>query len=126
MLLHSGADLFTWKSLIERSAEEARAAGTPIAADYVPTALRHLNDIDQFARGATCRHKALVEYFGQEYVPPGRGKDAEAAGRGAVSVGVRGVRSLSGGYDGGGGGAGDCAEDSFGDCADGAAVWGES
>jgi ATP-dependent DNA helicase RecQ len=67
VLLHSAEDLFTWRFLIEKSAKDAAATGTPIAADYVPTAMRHLDDIDRFARGATCRHKALVEYFGQAY-----------------------------------------------------------
>src|SRR4051812_26954054 len=83
VLLHSGADLFTWKSLIERSADEAQAAGTYVAPDYVSTAMRHLDDIDQFARGATCRHKALVEHFGQEYQLPERAEGGEARGCGA-------------------------------------------
>ena len=70
VLLYSGQDVMTWKSLIENSAAEASLAGTPVSPDYVPTALRHLDDMDRFARGAVCRHKALVEYFGQRYVPP--------------------------------------------------------
>ena len=70
VLLYSGQDVMTWKSLIENSAAEAKFAGTPVSADYVPTALRHLDDLDRFARGAVCRHRALVEYFGQRYVPP--------------------------------------------------------
>ncbi|MGC8625486.1 MAG: RecQ family ATP-dependent DNA helicase, partial [Phycisphaerae bacterium] len=70
VLLYSGQDVMTWKALIEHSAAEAVLAGTPVSPDYVPTALRHLDDMDRFARGAVCRHKALVEYFGQRYVPP--------------------------------------------------------
>jgi ATP-dependent DNA helicase RecQ len=70
VLLYSGQDVMTWKSLIENSAAEALLAGTPVSPDYVPAALRHLNDMDRFARGAVCRHKALVEYFGQAYTPP--------------------------------------------------------
>ncbi len=70
VLLYSGQDVMTWKSLIEHSAAEASLSGTPVSPDYVPTALRHLDDLDRFARGAVCRHKALVEYFGQRYVPP--------------------------------------------------------
>ncbi len=70
VLLYSGQDVMTWKSLIEHSAADAALAGTPVSPDYVSTALRHLDDMDRFARGAVCRHKALVEYFGQRYVPP--------------------------------------------------------
>src|SRR4029077_7918655 len=27
---------------------------------------RHIDDMDKYARGATCRHQALVQYFGQK------------------------------------------------------------
>ena len=36
-------------------------------------AFKHLDDMDRFARGAKCRHKALVEYFGQVYDRPNCG-----------------------------------------------------
>jgi len=29
--------------------------------------MRHLTDIDRYCSGTTCRHRALVEYFGQRY-----------------------------------------------------------
>jgi ATP-dependent DNA helicase RecQ len=31
--------------------------------------MRHLADMDRYARGAVCRHRALVQYFGQAYEP---------------------------------------------------------
>ena len=62
VLLYSGADFATWKWILEQSAKEP---GVP--ADFLPNALKHLNDLDRYARGAACRHKALVEYFGQQY-----------------------------------------------------------
>src|SRR5262249_10821348 len=34
---------------------------------FLPNVLKHLNDIDRFCRGAVCRHRALVEYFGQSH-----------------------------------------------------------
>ena len=83
VLLYSGQDVMTWKSLIENSAAEAKLAGTAISADYVPTALRHLDDLDRFARGAVCRHRSLVEYFGQRYLPPMQ--DSEAPSEGDLS-----------------------------------------
>jgi ATP-dependent DNA helicase RecQ len=60
VLLHSGADFQSWKSIMEKSAQEAGADPS-----FLKTALKHLNDIDQYCRGAVCRHKALVQYFGQ-------------------------------------------------------------
>jgi ATP-dependent DNA helicase RecQ len=62
VLLYSGADFATWKWILEQSAKEP---GVP--SDFLPNALKHLNDLDRYARGAACRHKALVEYFGQQY-----------------------------------------------------------
>jgi ATP-dependent DNA helicase RecQ len=64
VLLHSAADLMTWKRLIEKSAEESgQSADSP----YVKSALKHLSDIDAYCRPLRCRHKSLVEYFGQPY-----------------------------------------------------------
>ncbi len=49
VLLYSGKDAMTWKSLIEKSAAEAISAGTAIAPEFVPTALKHIDDMDRFA-----------------------------------------------------------------------------
>ncbi len=68
VLLHSGADVLTWKSILEKSAREAGAGP-----EFLPSALRHVEDLDRYARGAVCRHKALVNYFGQEYDEPSCG-----------------------------------------------------
>jgi len=86
VLLHSGADVFTWKSLVEKSAKEAAVKGTPVSDDFVTSALRHLDDIDHFARGATCRHQALVEYFGQRYEFPSNETEGGRGDERAVHV----------------------------------------
>ena len=39
----------------------------------MPHMLRHIDDMDRYARGAVCRHRALVHYFGQEYSKPNCG-----------------------------------------------------
>jgi ATP-dependent DNA helicase RecQ len=70
ILLYSAQDVMTWKFIIEKSAQEARNAGTALAPDFIPTAMKHIDDMDRFARGAMCRHKALVEHFGQRYKAP--------------------------------------------------------
>jgi ATP-dependent DNA helicase RecQ len=62
VLFHSGADATRWARLIEESASEA---GDPEAAAAPQLAL--LDDIKKYARQAKCRHRALVEHFGQTY-----------------------------------------------------------
>lgn len=64
VLLYSGADFMSWKSILEKSAQEPG-----VDASFLPGALQHLNDLDRYCRGAVCRHRALVEYFGQSYPP---------------------------------------------------------
>ena len=55
MLLYSAADVLVWKSIIEGNS------------------MRLLDEIDRYARGAVCRHRALVSYFGEEYSTPNCG-----------------------------------------------------
>jgi len=62
VLLYSGADFFTWKSIIDKSAAEP-----DVDPDFAPNSLRQLNDIDKYCRAAACRHSLLVRYFGQDY-----------------------------------------------------------
>ncbi len=91
VLLYSGKDAMTWKSLIEKSAAEAGGNGTALAPEFVPTALKHIDDMDRFARGATCRHRALVEHFGQKYVEGGERV------QGFKGTGVQGFKGLGSG-----------------------------
>ena len=63
VLLYSGGDVMSMTALIRKSAEEAEDRS------FLPGVLKHLEDMDRYARGAVCRHKALVEYFGQPYPP---------------------------------------------------------
>ena len=60
VLLYSGADV----DALEVDDRE-RAATRP--ARYVEAMIRHLDDMDRYCSGAACRHRALVEYFGQPY-----------------------------------------------------------
>src|SRR5262249_7872266 len=48
--------------LVERSAAEAEAEP-----DYLKTTIAHLEDINRYCRGSVCRHRVLVEYFGQGF-----------------------------------------------------------
>ena len=65
VLLYSAADVLLWRSIVQRSADEGGADG-----DYVRTSMRHIDEIDRYARGAVCRHRALVSYFGEDYTKP--------------------------------------------------------
>jgi ATP-dependent DNA helicase RecQ len=68
VLLYSGADVVLWKSMLDRGSEELDPDPR-----YREAAVRHLNDIDRYCSGTTCRHRALVEYFGQRYDKPSCG-----------------------------------------------------
>ncbi|MGH9678262.1 MAG: RecQ family ATP-dependent DNA helicase, partial [Candidatus Acidiferrum sp.] len=62
VLLYSGADTQSFRRIIEKSARDNAADPS-----YLPAALKHLEDMDRFCRGSVCRHRTLVEYFGQAY-----------------------------------------------------------
>jgi len=66
VLLHSPADALKWRTVLERSAAEAGENGDGLAA-----ALALLNEMRRFCAPGRCRHRALTEYFGQEYEEPG-------------------------------------------------------
>jgi ATP-dependent DNA helicase RecQ len=55
LLLYSGRDALVWKNLIEKG-ENGPTAG----------ALESLAAMERFCGGVTCRHRAIVSYFGQE------------------------------------------------------------
>jgi ATP-dependent DNA helicase RecQ len=64
VLLYSGGDTHQWRSITAKSAQEAGASP-----EFLASALQHLDHMDRYCRGAVCRHRALVEYFGQAYEP---------------------------------------------------------
>ncbi len=80
VMLYSGADFHGWRSLAERSAAEAAAAGTVIDPEESARALARLSEMYGFATRATCRHRFLVEHFGQAWAR------ASDAGCGACDV----------------------------------------
>ncbi|MEO6260348.1 MAG: DNA helicase RecQ, partial [Thermoanaerobaculia bacterium] len=62
LMLYSGADAALWRSMIERGSAEIDPDPK-----FVESANRHLSDIDRYASGTICRHRALVQYFGQSW-----------------------------------------------------------
>ena len=55
VLLYSGADFAKWRQMLEQSGELSE------------NARRLLRDMERYAAGTRCRHRVLVEYFGQTY-----------------------------------------------------------
>ena len=62
ILFYSGADAVIWRTMLSRGGEDIDPDPR-----YLQAATRHLYDMDRYCSGSTCRHRALVEYFGQEY-----------------------------------------------------------
>src|SRR5438445_3440231 len=64
VLLHSGGDAMVWKKIMQKSVAESE---TPVDPQYLENAYRHIADMENYCRPVACRHRALVEYFGQKY-----------------------------------------------------------
>ncbi|MFG0329079.1 MAG: DNA helicase RecQ [Phycisphaerales bacterium] len=69
VLLYSAGDLIRWRRLIEQSAGEggSERGDDDANAEALQAAGELLEEMRRFAGGVICRHRALVEYFGQEY-----------------------------------------------------------
>lgn len=68
VLLHSGADVFTWKAIMQKAAsEQGQGQYQDNDLSYLETAHEHLHLMDRYCRGAACRHSLLVAHFGQTY-----------------------------------------------------------
>jgi ATP-dependent DNA helicase RecQ len=66
VLLYSSADVFSWESLVRKSAAESELDAEEqekLCAGQV----EHLHSMRRYAQAARCRHAALSEYFGQAY-----------------------------------------------------------
>src|SRR5437762_2954589 len=58
VLIYSGGDFVRWKQMLESNGEWSESARTL------------LRDMERYAAGTRCRHRTLVEYFGQPYHRP--------------------------------------------------------
>jgi ATP-dependent DNA helicase RecQ len=66
VLLYSSADVFSWESLVRKSAEESDLEPDE-AEKLIAGQVGHLHAMRRYAQAARCRHAALSEYFGQAY-----------------------------------------------------------
>jgi ATP-dependent DNA helicase RecQ len=55
VLIYSGGDFMRWRQMLEANGEFTESARTL------------LRDMERYAAGTRCRHRALIEYFGQRY-----------------------------------------------------------
>jgi ATP-dependent DNA helicase RecQ len=58
VLVYSGGDFVRWRQMLEANGEFTESARTL------------LRDMERYAAGTRCRHRTLVEYFGQRYDRP--------------------------------------------------------
>jgi ATP-dependent DNA helicase RecQ len=70
ILFYSPADVLRWQSLQEKSAGEVHS---PAMQRYLAASGELLQHMKQFAAPGRCRHRMLVEYFGQPYEAPNCG-----------------------------------------------------
>lgn len=64
VLLYSYGDAMKWENLFAKSAQE-----TSSSPEVFEAQIQLLKQMQRFCNSATCRHRALVEYFGQPYEP---------------------------------------------------------
>lgn len=62
VMFFSTADFVAWRSLVEKSVAEE-----PDAASDVDGQIERLSEMLRFASGARCRHRVLVEHFGETW-----------------------------------------------------------
>ena len=68
VLLYSSADVFSWESLVRKSAAESDLEPDE-QEKLIASQAEHLHAMRRYAQAARCRHAALSEYFGQRYEP---------------------------------------------------------
>jgi ATP-dependent DNA helicase RecQ len=61
-LLYSAADVILWKTIL---ANAERGTAEAVDPAFLRSSLKHVDEMDRYCRGSVCRHRALVEYFGQ-------------------------------------------------------------
>lgn len=61
VLIYSGADFVRWKQMLESNGE------------WTESARGLLRDMERYAAGTRCRHRSLIEYFGQSWERAGCG-----------------------------------------------------
>jgi ATP-dependent DNA helicase RecQ len=69
LLLYSAQDVLLWRDLMSKPSPD----GVTASDEVLQHGYEMLEQMHRFASGAKCRHRALTEYFGQEYGTTGGG-----------------------------------------------------
>ena len=64
LLLHAGGDVAMWKKMAKEAFEQGR-----IDRDLLLHSERQAEQMNAYAKGGRCRHRILVEHFGQPFEP---------------------------------------------------------
>jgi len=86
VLFYSGSDYHSWKGLVERGAQEAADGGQYADPDVTQAAIDRLGQMMSFTTRFVCRHKQLVEHFGQEYAGSAEGCGACDVCKGEIDL----------------------------------------
>lgn len=62
VLLYHRGDAIKWSKMLTRSAEESEGDKS-----WLPVALEHINEMDRYCKRTICRHRQLVNHFGQDF-----------------------------------------------------------
>src|SRR5262245_16180982 len=62
LLLHAGGDVVMWKKMAREAVEEGR-----VDRDLCAHAERQAEEMNAYCKGGRCRHRTLVEHFGQRF-----------------------------------------------------------
>ena len=64
LMFHSGRDVIMWKNMAREAFEQGR-----IDRELLAHAERQAEEVNTYAKGGKCRHRVLVEHFGQKFEP---------------------------------------------------------
>jgi ATP-dependent DNA helicase RecQ len=64
LLLHTGGDVTMWKKMAKQALDQGR-----IDKELLVHSERQAEQINAYAKGGQCRHRTLVEHFGQPFEP---------------------------------------------------------
>ena len=85
VLFYSGTDFHSWKGLMERGHAEAKANGVEVDDEVLASSVERLGRMMSYTTRFVCRHRQLVEYFGQRWERPEELAD-DVPGCGACDV----------------------------------------
>jgi len=91
ILIYSPADIMKWRRVFAFSAADSTApSGEASAAATAEAQESQLRQIERYAASTSCRHKTLVEHFGQSFQPASSERGTSERGGGEIGSTERG------------------------------------